>query len=297
MQISYGIRSGTLSLVIFLAVFLCSAGAGEVEEQRSKSADATEAQAPQEEKVSGNVAMGVFSKYIFRGYELSRDSVVIQPSITASYRGFSATLWGNIDTNAKDTQNYLPSAYGKRGHKWFNETDLSLSYSYPIDKLTLTGGYIYYNTKYAEETEEFFLSAAYDIFTKPVLTVYQDVNSYPGTYINLSLSHSLPLHKERGITLDLGASASYFTGQGRYWKTFEAATGDYTGKKYRAFHDGMVKAGLTVPVTKAFTVQPQVQFWFPLSGDAKKKIGAASYNPNGYLGTNVVFGANLIYNF
>ena len=255
---------------------------------------------PPEEKVTGNVSMSTLNRYIFRGYEIGKSGLVIQPSLSASYKGFSATFWGNIDTNQRNT---TTATFNDReiGKKGFNETDLILSYTCAIKKLSLTGGYIYYNLKYAEDTEEFFLTFAYDMLTKPTLSVYQDVNAYPGTYVNLSFSHSFPLPKD--MTLDLGASFGYEAGQGGFWKTYEANTGRYTGSKYSAFHDGMVKAGLTMQVNKAFSVQPIVQYYFPLSGDANRTMGydasgnKIAFNHNGYVPHSLVAGINLIYNF
>jgi hypothetical protein len=252
---------------------------------------------PPEERVTGNGSIAFLNKYIFRGYELSRSSLVIQPALSASFKGFGVTLWGNIDTDAHESQSYFPAAHGKEGHKWFNESDLTLSYTYAFKNFSLTGGYIYYNTKFTEETEEFFIGIGLDVPSKPTLTIYQDINAYPGTYVNLGVAHSFEVWKERGVTLDLGASAAYFTGRGKYWRTWEQSTSSYSGEKYGAFHDGMVKVGLTVPVTKAFSIQPLAQYWFPLSGKAKKKYGAASYNPNGYLDDNVVYGATFTLSF
>ncbi len=74
-----------------------------------------------------------------------------------------------------------------------------------------------------------------------------------------------------------------------------------TGSKYSAFHDGNVKAGFTIPVTKIFSVQPVVQYWFPLSGDANKQVrdstGLHEFNPNGHLDQTFVYGLNLNLNF
>ncbi|MGD0283877.1 MAG: hypothetical protein ABSB95_16135, partial [Dissulfurispiraceae bacterium] len=64
-----------------------------------------------------------------------------------------------------------------------------------------------------------------------------------------------------------------------------------------AFHDGMVKAGLTIPVTKMLSAQPVIQYWFPLSSDASKKTNGISYNPDGYLADIFVFGLNLTFSF
>ena len=103
------------------------------------------------------------------------------------------------------------------------------------------------------------------------------------------------MYKE--ITLDLGASAGYFAGSDDYWKTYQSSTAAYTGKKYSAFHDGMLKAGFTIPVAKNVNIQPVAQYWFPLSSKAKKSVSGNSYNPNGKLDNNVVTGINLTLSF
>jgi len=279
------------TILLLLAVLICCP---------VLNAFSDEPQKAEEEKVTGNGTFGVYNQYIFRGYEIGKSGLVIQPSLTASYKGFSASFWGNIDTNQRSTKTADFSSESMYHKKGWNETDLTLSYTYPIGKLSLTGGYIYYNTKYANETEEIFGSIALDIISKPTLSIYRDIASYPGTYLNLSFAHSFPLVKE--MTLDLGASFGYFIGADNYWKTYEEALGTYTGKKYKGFHDGMVKAGLTIPLTKSFTIQPVVQYWFPLSGDAKREYANGtdiddSYNPNGPVKKNLVYGIGLTYSF
>ncbi|RJQ15983.1 MAG: hypothetical protein C4560_10445 [Nitrospiraceae bacterium] len=246
----------------------------------------------EEPPISGSVGLGVFNRYVFRGYELSTDSFVVQPYVSVSYKYFSASFWGNIDSEENPTQSFAPD---RADEKSFNETDLTLSYTFVIDKLSLTGGYIYYGTKYTAETEELFLTMSYDTLLKPALSVYRDITEYPGTYVNLSVAHSIPLVKD--ITLDLGASAGYFAGDYDYWNTYESSTGDYTGDKYSAFHDGMVKAGLTIPVAENISVQPVVQYWFPLSGKAKRTVDGASFNHNGKLDDTLVAGINMTLGF
>ena len=244
--------------------------------------------AAEEEKVAVNANLGVFNQYVFRGYQIGKDSLVFQPSLGISYKGFSLCFWGNIDSDEHATQSFIPD---RPGQKSFNETDLTLSYTHNFGKLGITGGYIYYGTKYMAETEEFYVSVTYDTYGSPTLTLYRDITSYPGTYLNLSLAQSWKVYKE--ITLDLGASFGYFVGDGNYWKTYEASTGGYTGGKYQAFHDGMIKAGLTIPWGKNLVIQPGIQYWFPLSGDAGKKVDGSSYNPNGYLSEVYVAGIQL----
>jgi hypothetical protein len=242
----------------------------------------------EEEEVAVNAGLGVFNRYVFRGYEIGQDSAVFQPSLGAAYKGFSVSFWGNIDSHEKATQNFVPD---RPGQKSFNETDLTLSYTHSLGKLELTGGYIYYGTKYTAETEELYLGASYDTWFKPTLTAYRDITSYPGTYITLSLAQSLKFYRE--MTVDVGASAAYFAGDSGYWKTYESSTGGYTGKEYQAFHDGRLSLGVSIPMGKNFVIQPLIQYSFPLSSEAKRQIDGKSYNPNGYLDDLWIYGVNL----
>lgn len=253
----------------------------------------------EEAKVTGSGTLGVYNQYIFRGYEIGKSGLVIQPSLSASYKGFTATFWGNLDTNQRDTKT---ATFTNQFHKGWNETDITLSYTHTFDKLSLTGGYIYYGTQYADQTEELFVTGTYDVFSKPTLSIYRDINSYPGTYINLSFSHSVPLTKI--VALDLGASFGYFIGDSNYWRTYDSSTEDYSGSRYRGFHDGMVKAGLSIAATKSLVIQPVVQYWFPLSGDAGREYSTPpgadiknSYNPNGPVNNRVVYGVGFTYSF
>ncbi len=293
--------------IVFLAVFvivLCATGVLRAQEAQEPAkaaltepsltapAAAAPAKPAEEPAVTGTASVSFLNQYMFRGYQLGKESFIIQPSLGASYKGFSASFWGNIDNHEKATQNFTPDAPGRSS---FNETDLTLSYTYALDKWSFTGGYIYYGLRYADETEELFGTVSYDWFLKPTLSVYRDIRAYGGWYMNLSIGHSFKIYQE--VTLDLGASAGYELGTASFWDTYQPATGAYTGSKYSAFHDGMVKAGLTIPVTKKVVIQPMLAYWFPLSNDAEKRINGNSYNPNGYLKNLWQGGVTIAYNF
>ncbi len=79
----------------------------------------------EEEKPSADLSVAALSQYIWRGQELSYDSIVVQPSMTVSYMGFSANLWGNLDTD--------PYAPGEDDPANWSETDFTLSYSRALD--------------------------------------------------------------------------------------------------------------------------------------------------------------------
>jgi hypothetical protein len=88
------------------------------------------------DKPGASADMGVFSQYIYRGFELSDDSIVIQPSVTLDYKGFSFNIWGNLDTKLKrDSDDGSESDDVK-----YNETDLTLSYGRDMGAISLNGG-------------------------------------------------------------------------------------------------------------------------------------------------------------
>jgi hypothetical protein len=242
--------------------------------------------------VTGSASFGAFNRYIFRGYRLGRDSVVFEPALSVSCQGFSVIFWGNIDMREEATPCFAPD---RPGRKSFNETDLTLSYTHNLGSFGLTAGFIYYGTKYTAETQELYVGASLDIPGKPSLTIYRDIDAYPGTYFLLSLAQSVAL--KRGITLDLGATAAYFSGSADYWRTYLPRAGSYAGEKYRAFHDGAIRAGLTFALGKNLSLQAGTQYYFPLSAAARRTIEGHSYNINGHLASVLVFGTTMTFGF
>ena len=153
----------------------------------------------EEEKPSADLSVAALSQYIWRGQELSRDSMVIQPSITVSYMGFSANLWGNLDTDPY-------ASIGDNPSNW-NETDFTLSYAKDFDMLSVEGGYIYYGLDACDDTQEVFLSLGLDTLLSPALTVYKDFDTYEHWYLLLGISHSFDITE--AISLELAGSVSY----------------------------------------------------------------------------------------
>ena len=222
----------------------------------------------EEPKPYSSAAVNFASQYIWRGYELSKDSIVIQPSLTVGYMGVEANLWGNLDT--KD--NYT----GMEKMNW-NETDLTLSYTKEMGPTKLTGGYIYYSLDNTDDSQELFLRIAGNFLLTPTLTIYREIANYPGWYLNLGISHSLNLTKE--ITLDLGASLGYQISDTDKIVKYDSNLMP-TSDKYRALHDGMLSVGLTVPFGKYFALKPMVGYSLPLSDDAKNRIKGTSLSGN-----------------
>jgi hypothetical protein len=220
--------------------------------------------AEEQEKPTASVDVGVFSKYVWRGYEFSKDSVVVQPSMTVGFKGVSLNLWGNFDSDT----------YGdERDESKWNETDLTLAYEKSIGILTLSGGFIYYALDGVDDSREFYASLSVDTLLSPTISVYREVAHLPSWYINLGLSHGFELPK--GITLDLSASAGYYSSDDDDFVEVDK-DGNPTGGKYKALHDGKVSAGLTIPLMRYLTVSPSLSYSFPLSSKADDLLTATS---------------------
>ncbi|MBN1474614.1 MAG: hypothetical protein JW914_08370 [Syntrophaceae bacterium] len=224
----------------------------------------------QEEKVSGEIAASILSAYIWRGQELTRHSVVLQPSIMVSYRGFAASLWCNLDTKP----------YTVDGHKNssnFTETDVTLSYSRAFGILQAGVGYIYYGLSGSAaggedllDSQEIFVSLGLDTLLAPTLTVYKEIDHYHQWYATLGISHTFSLHEKIG--LKLAANVSYLKSEDATTYPEFDKNSAATDKKFNNFHDGVFSVSLPVTVIKTLTITPTLSYVFPLSDDAKYEM-------------------------
>ena len=225
---------------------------------------------PEEDKVTGEAAVSVLSAYIWRGQELSRHSVVIQPSATLAYKGVSLNVWGNLDTR--------PYAAGdeKYGAN-YTETDVTLSYTYKFSKVSVGAGYIYYGLAAAYpggpdylDSQELFVTVALDTLLSPTLTVYKEIDHYHQWYATLAASHTFQLHEKIG--LKLAGQVSYLKSEDETTYAKYDSNSVATGDKFSNFHDATLSVSLPVSVTKHLTVTPLLTYVFPLSEDARYEM-------------------------
>ncbi|MBW2597247.1 MAG: hypothetical protein JRC55_00940 [Deltaproteobacteria bacterium] len=194
----------------------------------------------EEESPSASADVAILSKYVWRGQELSRDSIVIQPSMTISYKGFSGNLWGNLDTD-----------------------------QYKNDE------YIYYALEGTDaDTQEVFLSLGLDTFLSPSLTVYKDISEYPSWYFLLGISHAFEITEK--VSLELSGSISYLLSDDAD-DYYEVENGVPTDTEFENFHDGVISASLPIAVTKYMTITPSLSYTFPLSSDASDEMEYRSF--------------------
>lgn len=212
----------------------------------------------EEAKPEADLSVGIYSQYVWRGWTFSEDSMVIQPSMTVSYMGFAANLWGNLDT-----EQYDPTA--TETNNW-NETDLTLSYDWSMAGLDFGAGYIYYSLDGAKDSQEVYATASKDILLAPTLTIYRDYDSFPGWYVTAEVSHSFPLGDT--MSLDLGAKASYLMADE---ETTYADPSDPTDE-FSNFFDGVLSVALPISVGDYLTITPEAYCSFALSNDAEDML-------------------------
>jgi hypothetical protein len=253
-----------------LLVLLCLTPVFAVDEKPAEQKPTEEKQA--EEKPTIDFSVSALSKYVWRGQELTRDSIVIQPSMTVGYMGLTANLWGNMDTAP-----YAPSESGKKYSSAWTETDLTLSYSKTFGPVTAGVGYIYYGLSPANrdaadlpDSQEIYVTLTLNKLLSPTLTVYREIDHYQQWYFLLAISHTVEFNKI--VSLKLSASASYLeSGSADAYPKFDK-NATATNDKYSNFHDGVISASLPIVAAKYVTITPTISYVFPLCDDAKYEM-------------------------
>jgi hypothetical protein len=160
------------------------------------------------------------SKYILRGQNIS-DDPVFQPGVSASYKGLTAAIWGNLElTNIND----------KSGD--FSELDYSLNYTGVLpgmEGVEYAVGAIYYDFPgctadniRCPDTTEIYWGLNFDLPSNPSITVFHDVDEAEGSYVLLAAGHSIEkiaeLSPDIPVGMEIGASLGW--GSGSYNKYF-----------------------------------------------------------------------------
>ena len=214
----------------------------------------------EEDSLSVSADVGVFSQYVWRGYALSDDSLIVQPSLTFAYGGFGLNFWGNYDSDYYDTGSD------------YNETDITLSYDWSFDSVSMGLGYIYYDVD-GGETSEVYYTVGFDTILAPSITIYRDIDEFDGWYVNLGIGHSIPVSDD--LALDISAAIGY---------------ADYDG--YSELHDGNISASMTFAVNDSFSITPSLAYTFGLSSDARDELEDADGDSAHFVG-----GATFSYSF
>jgi len=192
--------------------------------------------------------------------------------MTTSYKGFTANMWGNLDTKPY-------SAGDEEYSSNFTETDVTLSYSNKFGMVQAGLGHIYYGLAAAApggadllDSQEVFLTVGLDTMASPTLTVYKEIDHYHQWYATLGVSHIFALHEKAG--LKVAAQVSYLKSEDATTYPEFDGNSSATADKFNNFHDGMISVALPVAANAHLTITPTVTYVFPLSNDAKYEMRA-----------------------
>jgi hypothetical protein len=223
-----------------------------------------------EDKLTGEVALSILSAYIPRGYEQTRNSIVVQPSVTLNYKGFSINYWGNLDTKPYSATDINYSAK-------YTETDIGIFYTKKFGILQVTPGYIYYvfgasnsDAPTPLDSQELFFTLQLDTLLSPALTIYKEIAHYNQWYLLLNVEHTFQLNKIVG--LKLSAQASYLKSENADTYPRYDSNAQPTTDKFNNFHDGTISLCLPIAAYKTFVIIPTVSYVFPLSDDARYEM-------------------------
>ena len=182
---------------------------------------------------SGDASVGIYNKYIWRGYDLGGEAdFLVQPALNLGYGGVSLGVWGN---------------YNEASEK-FDEIDLTLEYSHDFnEQLSGRVGHILYVLPDDVDSAEVYAGVSLALPVDLDLDLYYDYDEGEAWFLSGGVSKTIELAENLG--LNLGATAGYFD--------------------FDYLNNGELSAGLDYALTEAITVTPSLLYSAPLSQDAK----------------------------
>jgi hypothetical protein len=204
-------------------------------------------------EVEGDAYVGVYSKYLSKGFDYSDGKAVLQGGMDLSAYGFTFSVWSNAQLKSSDD---IGSG--------INETDFYIDYTFSAGEIASvsvgTGHYTYsYANEENESENEAYVGVAFDVLFAPefYVTYGWDVpgdDGMAGLFYKLSGSHEIELTEVAALTL--GALLSY--NQESYF------AGDYS-----AFHNYEITAALDYALNDNWSLTGEVLFSDALSDDAE----------------------------
>jgi uncharacterized protein (TIGR02001 family) len=256
---SYGGKTMKKLTVLLVAVLMLGAGL------------ATSAQAAIE--VEGDVYVGLWDKYLWRGFDLSDGRPTIQGGIDLTAGKWTLSTWHNWQLSSGPTK-----SSGE-----LNETDVILTYAFDVGEMvSMTIGDIWYsldNNEFGvnEDTNELFVTATLNTLLSPNFKISWDWDAAEedGLFYSFDVSHSFDLGQwMQSTTLNLGALVSYN-------QHADGTVADYAG-----WHNYELTASIDYALTDQLTISPIGWFSSGISSAAKELID-----------TETAFALNLTFTF
>lgn len=204
-------------------------------------------------EVEGDAYLGVYDKYLWRGFDLSGSEPVAQGGVDLAAGAFTLSYWTNVQLSSDSGEDY------KSGEA--TENDLTIDYSRDItDLVSISVGNIYYMLDGLDDTNELYLSLGLSTILEPSLTVYYDWDEAQenGLYFTASIGHSFELMEN--LSLSLGALVSYND------------ESDYAVGDYSEWHNYELSASAEYAITDQISVSPSFLYSSGISDEAKDAI-------------------------
>jgi hypothetical protein len=204
-------------------------------------------------EVEGDAYIGVYDKYLWRGFDLSGGKPVAQAGVDLTAGNFTLSYWTNLQLSTDAGEGY------KSGEA--TENDIVIDYTRDInDLVSISLGNIYYMIDGLDDTNELYFSAALSTILEPAVTVYYDWDEAQGDglYFTASIGHSYELSDALGLSI--GALVGY------------NQESDYAFDNYSDWHNYELSASIDYAVTDQLSVTPSFLFSSGISDDAKESI-------------------------
>jgi uncharacterized protein (TIGR02001 family) len=214
-------------------------------------------------EVEGDAYIGVYDKYLWRGFDLSGSMPVAQGGVDLTTGNFTLSYWTNVQLSSDEGEGF------KSGEA--TENDLVIDYSRDInDLVSISVGNIYYMLDGINDTNELYLSLGLATILEPSVTVYYDWDQADedGLFYTASVGHSFELTD--ALSLSLGALVSY--NQESDYAVFYTDPVTDLDKTYSDWHNYELSIGADYAVTDQISISPSVMFSSGISDEAKLAI-------------------------
>lgn len=206
-------------------------------------------------EVEGDAYVGVFDKYLWRGFDLSGSRPVAQGGVDLSVKGFTFSYWSNVQLASDDADGFIAGET--------TETDIILDYSFDLNDMVWVsvGDLFYIVEEDFPNTHELYLSVGLNTILEPSVSVYYDWDEAKedGLFFTAAVGHSLDLMDN--LSLSLSALASYN-------KESDFNIGDYSD-----WHNAEFGLSLDYAVTEQVSLTPSFIYSTPISDDAEDIAG------------------------
>jgi uncharacterized protein (TIGR02001 family) len=202
-------------------------------------------------EVSGSAYAGFYDKYLWRGFDLSGSTPVMQGGVDLSAGSFTVSYWTNLQLTTDEGMDAGDAT----------ETDIVIDYSTDLnDMLSLSVGNIFYQLEGMEDTNEVYLSLGLNTLLSPTFSVYYDWDKADetGLFYTADVSHSIAVSES--LSLGLGALVSY------------NQSSDYSVGDYDELHNYELSTSLDYVINDNYSISASFMFSEGISDEARDAI-------------------------